>query len=784
MFQRRVLLLAVLFVLGLTPLGVQVARLTLVQGADLRAAAESRLTRSQQTPTVRGRIVDRKGRVLAQDRPRFDLAVDFRVIDGSWAEDQARRAAARSAGTSWGGLSREAREALVDRHRPIYLAHLDAAWNRLAEVGGVSRAELDASRDRVISMVTSRQDAVSAARLAQEQERAAGRTLSDRDERAMRRRAEAPIAERYRPHVVIARVDDERGFRAIALREEERDLEMPASDDRLGDARRVSTDTVPVVPGLEVRDSGERDYPNETVRVRVPRDAFPSPVRADSPLDLEVTGVACHILGTLRETVYQTMKGDPAAGTIDVVGDADRRREFLRANPALEAKAREGLGVDRGAYRDADRIGASGLEHAYEHQLRGLRGVRTTRVDSGERIFVPPEPGNDVRLTLDIDLQARVQALMDPRLGLARVQAWHKQESATKPIGADLSGAAVILDVDTGDILALVSTPTYTRREWMEERERLAADLVATPLINRATGKFYTPGSIVKPVILVEAVARGVYDPSQTIACTGHLYERQPNAYRCWIYKRFMTTHSATLGHDPGPEEATMVSCNIFFFTLGRRLGPEGVIAAYREFGVGRIFGLGVGGESPGAMGFRADTPLLGLGVGDATQMGIGQGPITWTPLHAAQAYATLAREGVWVHPRIVLGASRPEPADLGLDRRAVRAAMEGLRLSVADRRGTGRLITTERGEEPIFNASGVRVWGKTGTAQAPRVFSRDDPPELLEEGDHSWFVVLAGRDRPRYVISVVVDFGGSGGKVSGPIANQIIHALIAEGYL
>jgi penicillin-binding protein 2 len=116
--------------------------------------------------------------------------------------------------------------------------------------------------------------------------------------------------------------------------------------------------------------------------------------------------------------------------------------------------------------------------------------------------------------------------------------------------------------------------------------------------------------------------------------------------------------------------------------------------------------------------------------------------------------------------------------------------AMEGLRLAVNGEHATGRTLTFDGNQESIFNAEGVKVWGKTGTATAPSIREADpDGPgpakgEIIEEGDHSWFVVIAGRDRPRYVIAVVIDYGGSGGKVSGPIANQIIHALIAEGYL
>ena len=114
---------------------------------------------------------------------------------------------------------------------------------------------------------------------------------------------------------------------------------------------------------------------------------------------------------------------------------------------------------------------------------------------------------------------------------------------------------------------------------------------------------------------------------------------------------------------------------------------------------------------------------------------------------------------------------------------------MEGLSRAVGDDLGTGHAITFDGVKEPIFNAPGVRLWGKTGTAAASPVVGDPDgegPSDrtVLVSGDHSWFVVLVGRDRPRYAISVVIDFGGSGGKVSGPITNQIVHALIAEGYL
>jgi cell division protein FtsI/penicillin-binding protein 2 len=136
---------------------------------------------------------------------------------------------------------------------------------------------------------------------------------------------------------------------------------------------------------------------------------------------------------------------------------------------------------------------------------------------------------------------------------------------------------------------------------------------------------------------------------------------------------------------------------------------------------------------------------------------------------------------------------------ETGLDTAAIGDALEGLRGSVNDPRGTGHHLTfevmgaggPEQAREPIFNARGVSVWGKTGTADAPALVADPDgegpeAPRVLRDGDHSWFVVLAGPEggRPLYSIAVMMEYAGSGGKVSGPIANQVVHALVAEGYL
>jgi penicillin-binding protein 2 len=166
--------------------------------------------------------------------------------------------------------------------------------------------------------------------------------------------------------------------------------------------------------------------------------------------------------------------------------------------------------------------------------------------------------------------------------------------------------------------------------------------------------------------------------------------------------------------------------------------------------------------------------------------------------VHAANAYATLARGGIIRDATLIADSSRSDRprrcADLNLNSPTVAAALEGLRQSIEERYGTGNHIKYESDSEPIINAQGVTVRAKTGTAQAPpmRIDSNndgtlDEDDAAIKDLDHSWFVGLVGPKgaaAPLHAIAVIVEYGGSGGRCAGPIANQIIRALQAEGYL
>lgn len=784
MFHRRLLLLWAGAVVAVVPVGAQLARLTLSRRDEASRSIEATLVRQNWTPTVRGRILDRKGRVLAQDRPAYAVMVPYDVLTGAWARTQGDRLARRSAGSAWGDLSPEERRARQEAARRTLEAHLERGWAELAETARVPRAELERRRGEIIDRVERMHAAVVERRRAEEASaaEARGRPVTPAEQEAMERRATQPIAEQKGEHALLARVGDDAGF-AVKLLEGKPAGLFPGGPADAEASGLDPSEEAEVVPGMRVADAGDREYPMESVTVTIDRSSFPGPERSEDPLTIEARGVATHIVGWMRDGIRRE--------------DLDARAAWLASASARSRGATLADGTDRGSYFPGDRVGHAGVEGSRESDLRGLRGRRTRRLDTGAESLVPPDLGRDVRLTIDAMLQARIQAVMEPAAGLAVVKPWHRQDSAYMPEGTILHGAAAVIEIDTGEILAMVTTPSFTRGDLRDDPERVLNDAVGMPFLNRVISKSYTPGSIVKPLVLAHAQTHGNFRREQRIACTGHLLANQPDAYRCWIYKRFNATHSAQLGHDLSGPEGIEVSCNIFFFTLGRRLGPEGISAAFRSFGVGESWGLGIGPEFAGVLGAMSLTdpnaPPAAVTPGDAIQMGIGQGPVAWTPLHAADAYATLARGGVRVKPRLVSDGPAPSPTDLGLESGAVGDALEGLRLAVEGEHATGRVIPFEGGvDEAIFNTPGVRVVGKTGTADAPDTRIDPDGPDgpkpamIARAGDHSWFVILVGPtgERPRYAVSVVMDYAGSGAKVSGPICNQIVRALVDEGYL
>jgi len=760
MFHRRLALLTVIGFAVTLLLGAQLVRLTVVKGAEKRAVAEGRLEQRSYLATQRGRVLDREGRVLAKDAPAVHIAVDYSVITGAWAHERAFKAARVRAGTDrWDEMSPEARAAAYDAELPAFEGQIDRVWREIRAEGRLSSAELDA----ILNNIT-REVRLMAEETWREQRAVAWQKYGVPESEEDDPFEERPIREQTMPHVILRDVSEDVAFHF----------------------RRLESD----LPGIHVIESGVREYPALSRFVELDRSALPEPLRSDVPAVLEVQGLCDHMLGGMREHVWAE---DVARMPFDS-RDANGRKV-----------------IDLQGYRPGDHVGHAGIERVYERWLRGHRGIVDHHLDTGQTDRVEPQFGRDLTLTIDLDLQAAVQGIMSPDFGLMRVQQYqagwdaeHEPREAQLPLGTPLYGAAVVLDVDSAEILALVSTPTNVEaRDWTEEDRTFMQ-----PSVNRAIEKPYPPGSIVKPLVLTAAVTEGAHRLSEGIECTGHYFPHWRERARCWIYREHynFTTHSVEYG-PLDAAHAIAVSCNIYFYTLAEKLGASKLVEWYRRFGLGRYLHSGLSyvrpdsedpertvvvGEYPGEHPSEAHL-ANGISAFDEVILGIGQGQLAWTPLHAANAYATLARYGAVRDPTVIRSgpdATRiHEIDDLGLDQRAVEAALDGLRQSVEENFGTGRKIKYEDGhEEPIINAENVIVWAKTGTAQAPAiVLDKGTDHERVLRFDHAWWVGLVGSaadGRPRHAIAVLVEYGGSGGRTAGPVANQIIHALGTRGYL
>ena len=503
---------------------------------------------------------------------------------------------------------------------------------------------------------------------------------------------------------------------------------------------------------IHVGHSRERAYPMRSQAVLLDRSTLPKPMVQFDAIEVSLENIAELIVGDVRGEVWAE----------------DIKRKPFRTR----------TGVDLRGYRAGDEVGKRGIEKSMEGTLRGKRGQVVKHRSGDELERVEPVGGEDVQITLDMELQARIEAVLSYELGLMRGQPWHGNK--VLPEGTPLRGAVVVLDVATSEVLAMVSTPALRDEQ----------DVEGYPWLNIAAQGYYPPGSIIKPLVLVSAMTDGKLGHDDSIECVGHFFKNVKDAARCWIYR---SKYNNQMHGKLKSVEAIARSCNIFFYELGTRLGFESLLDWLQKFGMSKPLAAQL--TNVDAVGSEGHVPskedILNLRKRGAlafetVSISIGQGALTWSPLHAAAAYATLARGGIWKSPTLLSQHGHFE-TDLQLDQESVKLALAGLQDSVSKRYGTGsRLRYGPDNEEPTFNIDGVRLWGKTGTAEAPPYRLTKDSP-LIKGLDHSWFLVMAspaGKTKPVVVVAVLVEHGGSGGRVAGPIANQVLHALQTKGYL
>ena len=380
--------------------------------------------------------------------------------------------------------------------------------------------------------------------------------------------------------------------------------------------------------------------------------------------------------------------------------------------------------------------GRGGLEYQYDGFLAGVPGERKVLVDARgfairEWTVVEPQKGPDLALTLDAGIQGVVERQLRGR-----------------------RGACVVIDPRNGDVLAFASAPTYDPNVVRRENvyRALAAD-PQKPLLNRASGGSYAPGSVFKPVTALAGLAVG-YPERETFECTGvfELGEMKLHCARRWGHGALDVRH------------ALMASCNPFFCNLALEAGTNALRNAAQAFGLGRRTGIDLGVDTAGVVPtaeWKSRTYHEKWFQGDLAQMSIGQGMLLVSPLQMALVAGAIGT-GYRVTPHFKQG-QRAERNALAFPAAHLKAVREGMRLVVAGDggvRGTGWRC----GE-----GLAVAVSGKTGTAEVGRGATRRK---------NTWFIAYAPSENPTVALAVVVENGESGGSTAAPCANAILRHI------
>ncbi|THD76351.1 penicillin-binding protein 2 [Thalassobius vesicularis] len=409
-------------------------------------------------------------------------------------------------------------------------------------------------------------------------------------------------------------------------------------------------------------------------------------------------------------------------------------------------------------------IGKVGIEARLEDQLRGKAGTKRVEVNAVGRVMreldrQEGQPGASLQLTLDHRLQNYAQA----RLG---------NESA----------AAVVIDCETGDLLAMASAPSFDPNLFVQgisvSDYRALTENKYRPLASKSVQGLYPPGSTFKMVTALAALDAGVISPEETVWCPGHL-EVSNRRFHCW--KR--TGH----GH-VDLKSSLRESCDVYYYDVALKVGIEKISAMAERLGLGHRFDIPMSAVATGrapTKEWKSSNTGQEWVVGDTVNASIGQGYVLASPLQLAVMSARIAT-GRAVSPRLlksVDGVEQPSGAGepLGVDEALLRQVRRAMFEVSNNRRGTayGSRIVTEE----------FRMAGKTGTSQvrnitaaerARGVTKNEDLP--WERRDHALFVNFAPFDNPRYAVAVVVEHGGGGSAAAAPIARDItLQALYGE---
>ncbi|UCH30360.1 MAG: penicillin-binding protein 2 [Myxococcales bacterium] len=454
----------------------------------------------------------------------------------------------------------------------------------------------------------------------------------------------------------------------------------------------------------------------------------------------------------LRDYPYHTL-GAHLVGYLNEVNESDLRSA-----------------ADASAYRPGDRIGRNGLEKRYESLLKGSRGFRREVVDArgkplrGDRpdsleveMLRKPVPGHDIQLTLDMRLMEAFDRAFRPHP----------------------SGAAVVVDIHTGAVRALYSKPVYDPNEMSSGLStRRYAELTGDPfrpLIDKTIYETYFPGSTFKVITALAALQDTVVDPMQRVECNGFIKIGRQK-FRCNKRHEWVDLY-----------DSVVQSCNVYFWELAEEVGIERINRFAEAFGFAERTGIGVNSEAEGFLATREwyEKHYGAFRIGYTLNTAIGQGNTRVTVLQLALAYAAIANGGALYVPQVVQNVRAPDGSlSETFQPRVKRQVGVAARHLDLIRRSLVDVVQDEDGTAfRARNEEGVRVAGKTGTAQvvSRKGRSEESSSAWYLDRSHGWFAGFAPAEDPQVAFAVLVEHGGSGGASAAPIATWVMQQYLGE---
>jgi len=409
------------------------------------------------------------------------------------------------------------------------------------------------------------------------------------------------------------------------------------------------------------------------------------------------------------------------------------------------------------SYRPGDVVGKFGVEAEYNHVLAGVDGMRRVVVNSrgqevGELSDKYPQNGNDLRLTVDLDLQMAAEASL-----------------------GDHAGAVVALDPRTGEVLAMVSHPSFDPNDFAKridpkEWNDLMNDPMK-PLMNKSIQAQLAPGSVFKIVMAAAALETGTVSPEFIVHCAGAV-TIYGHLYHDWVFEKHRS-HGAVDMH-----KAIRESCDVFFYTVGKMLGIDKIVTFAKGLGLGARTGIDLPSEAAGLI----PSPEWAQRVfkrkwyaGETISVAIGQGAVSVTPLQVAHTIGGIAMGGVFHRPHVVfqdqlkaLGQdpSESSPSDFPLSENTLATVKSGMWAVVNEGGGTGGAA----------RSPGIEISGKTGTAQVVSQTLEQSAKSSSEYKSTAWFVGYAPPDKPEIVVAALV-MRGEHSAVAVPIVREVIKA-------